>query len=80
MVRGFQLRQSAAPCPAQMWTLVLLVMLFYCFGVIITQAVLDECKFDGACGQEPRPPVSDTVSKRLQTAHLSRVLFSATPG
>ena len=26
------------------WTLVLLVMLFYCFSVIITQSVSDHCR------------------------------------
>jgi len=35
-----------------MWTLVLLLMLFYCFGVIIAQSVVDHCRGGGVCTPE----------------------------
>jgi len=50
-----------------MWTLVLLILLFYSFGVILTQVVTDHCRFETveATGDDNAVPICDPALARF---------------
>ncbi|CAK9080856.1 unnamed protein product [Durusdinium trenchii] len=75
---------SAGSMASLMWTLVLLLLLFYSFGVLFTQMVTDECRFQAIMRTEDPNSVPDLAEiywnywDSISTSMLT--LFMATTG